>query len=193
MRIAPAEYLRLPLRAHELLRDVPLYDVSAIDLPGGGPGRTVADVRALDAEAAPSAVAKMLYGTRLFLGRVFGWDRNPMRPEESLLSRLSERDRSETETAPGARVGAFLLLYQFRDEMLVEIRNATVHGWVCTALAPVGTGYRLYLGVYVLPVSWLTRPYLAVIEPFRRVLYPAMLERLRRAWIARYAARDPRH
>jgi hypothetical protein len=116
-----------------------------------------------------------------------------MRPEESLLSRLSERDRSESETAPGARVGAFLLLYQFRDEMLAEIRNATVHGWVCTALLPVGTGYRLYLGVYVLPVSRLTRPYLAVIEPFRRFLYPAMLERIRRAWIARYAARDPRH
>ena len=188
MRIAPAEYLRLPLRAHELLRDVPLYDVSAIDLPGGGPGRSVADVRALDAEAAPSAIAKMLYGTRLFLGRVFGWDRNPMRPKESLLPRLSERDRSDSEAAPGTRVGAFLLLYQLRNEMLVEIRNATVHGWVCTALVPVGTGYRLYLGVYVLPVSWLTRPYLALIEPFRRVLYPAMLGRIRRAWMAKFAA-----
>jgi hypothetical protein len=193
MRVPPAEYLKLRLRAQELLRDVPIYDVSAVDLPGGGPGRSVADIRALDATAAPSAIAKALYGTRLFLGRVFGWDRHPMRPEESLLPRLSERDRSDSETAPGTRVGAFLLLYQFRNEMLVEIRNATVHGWVCTALAPVGTGYRLYLGVYVLPVSWLTGPYLAVIEPFRRVLYPAMLERIRRAWIARYAARAPRH
>src|SRR4029077_8428247 len=39
-----------PLRGHELLRDVPLYDVSSVDLPGGGSGRTVADIRALESE-----------------------------------------------------------------------------------------------------------------------------------------------
>ena len=36
MRASPAEYLRLDLRAHDLLRDVPLYDVSIVDFPGGG-------------------------------------------------------------------------------------------------------------------------------------------------------------
>jgi hypothetical protein len=46
------------------------------------------------------------------------------------------------------------------------------------------------LQVYVLPVSWLTRPYLIVIEPFRRyILYPAMLRPIRRAWFAAYGAR----
>ncbi len=188
MRVPPAEYLRLRLRAHELLRDVPLYDVSVVDLPGGGSGRSVADIRALEAAAAPSRIANVLYGVRHFLGRVFGWDRGQMRPEDSFLPRLSERDRRDSEIAPGTPVGAFLLLYQFADEALAETRNATVHGWVCTALARIGTGYRLYLGVYVLPVSWLTRPYLIVIEPFRRILYPAMLRRIRRAWLAAYAA-----
>ena len=28
--------------------DVPLYDVSSVDLPGGGSGRTIADIRTLD-------------------------------------------------------------------------------------------------------------------------------------------------
>jgi hypothetical protein len=186
MRVPPAEYLSLRLRAHELLRDVPLYDVSVVDLPGGGCGRSIADVRALDASAAPSRVARLLYGVRRFLGRVFGWDRAQMRPEDSFLPRLSERDRRDSEIAPGTQVGAFLLLYQFPGELLTETRNATVHGWVCTALVPIGTGYRLYLGVYVRPVSWLTRPYLVVIEPFRRILYPAMLRRIRRAWLAAY-------
>jgi hypothetical protein len=70
---------------------------------------------------------------------------------------------------------------------LAETRNATVHGWVCTALARQGSGYRFYMAVYVRPVSWLTRPYLLVIEPFRRFLvYPAMLRRIRSAWIAAY-------
>jgi len=145
MRASPAEYLRLNLRAHELLRDVPLYDVSVVDLPGGGKGRSVADIRALESAAAPSRVANAIYGLRHFLGRVLGWDQ--MRPEDSLLSRLSERDRRDSEVTLGTPVGSFLLLYQFPGEALSETRNATVHGFLCTALARTASGYRLYWGV----------------------------------------------
>ena len=187
--MSPAdEYLSLSLRAHELLHDVPLHDVSVVDLPGGGDGRSIADIRAIESSAAPSRIAKILFGLRFFLGRVFGWDRRQIRPEHSLISRLSERDRSESEVTPGTRAGSFLVLYQFPNEALSEILNATVHGYVCTALAPTATGYRLYFAVYVLPVSWLTRPYLMAIQPFRRILYPAMLRRIRRAWIAAYGS-----
>src|SRR5258708_16780304 len=100
MRASPAEYLSLRLRAHELLHDVPLYDVSVVDLPGGGAGRSVADIRALDSAAVPSRIADVLYGARRFLGRAFGWDRVQMRPEESLLSRLSEPDPRASEITP---------------------------------------------------------------------------------------------
>jgi hypothetical protein len=191
VRVSPAEYLSLKLRAHELLHDVPLYDVTVVDLPGGGAGRTVADISALDSTLPPSRIASALYGVRHFLGRAFGWDDVPMRPEDSLVSRLSERDRHESEIVPGTPDGAFRLLYRFRDEQLSETRNATVQGYICLALAPVVTGYRLYWAVYVLPVSWLTRPYLIAIEPFRRfILYPAMLRRIRRAWLAAYGGLD---
>ncbi len=186
MWVAPEEYLRLELRAHDLLRDVPLYDVSIVDLPGGGAGRRVADVRALEAAAAPSYVGNTIYGLRHVLGRFLHWDRGPMQPEDSLLSRLSERDRRESEVTPGTPVDSFLVLYQFPSEALSEIRNATVHGWICTALARTASGYRLYWAIYVLPVSWRTRPYLMAITPFRRILYPAMLRRIRRAWVATY-------
>jgi hypothetical protein len=190
MRVSPAEYLGLELRAHELLRGVPLYDVSVVDLPGGGPGRTLADVRRLDRASKPSRITSVLFGVRRVLGRVFGWDRSPVRTEESLVSRLSERDRRESEIVPGTRDGPFLVVYQFPSEALRETRNATVHGWISTALAPTATGYRLYWAVYVLPVSWITRPYLLLIEPFRRVLYPAMLRRVRRLWIAAYGGSE---
>lgn len=185
-RVSPAEYLGLELRAHELLRGVPLYDVTAVDLPGGGAGRTLADVRRLDGAATPSRIATVLFGVRRSLGRMFGWDRIPMRAEDSLLSRLPERDRRESEITPGTREGPFLIVYQFPGEALRETRNATVHGWISTALVPTATGYRLYWAVYVRPVSWITRPYLMLIEPFRRVLYPVMLRRIRRAWVAAY-------
>ena len=187
MHASPTEYLNLKLRAHELLRDVPLYDVSVVDLPGGGTGRSVADVRALESTAMPSRIANALYGVRRLLGRMFGWDRGQIRPGESLLPRLSEGDYRDSEITPGTPDGAFLILYQFPNEALSETLNAAVHGWVCTALARTAAGYRLYWGVYVLPVSWLTRPYLIAIEPFRRfVLYPAMLRRIRRAWLAAF-------
>jgi hypothetical protein len=187
-QVSPAEYLRLPLRAHDLLRGVPLYDVSIVDLPGGGAGRTIADIRAIDSSAAPSAIAQVLYAVRRALGRVFGWDRIQMQSEDSLVSRLSARDRAESQIVPGTRQGSFGALYQFSNEALSEIRNATVQGYICLALVPIATGYRLYFAVYVRPVSWITRPYLLLIEPFRRVLYPAMLARIRSGWIAAYAA-----
>jgi hypothetical protein len=160
--------------------------VSVVDLPGGGAGRTLADVRRLDRGARASPIAEVLFGVRRLLGRVFGWDRDPMRAPDSLVSRLSDQDRRKSEIAPGTQDGPFLVVYQFSGEALRETRNATVHGWICTALVPTATGYRLYWAVYVLPVSWITRPYLLLIEPFRRLLYPTMLRRIRRAWIASY-------
>lgn len=187
MRISPEEYSSLRLRAHEFLRGVGLYDVTAVDLPGGGSGRTLADLQAIEQAAAPSRIAKALYALRRFFGRVFGWDKEPMALERSLLSRLSEEDRRESEVAPGTADGSFIVLYQFANEALRETINATVHGFIAYVLAPRTGGYRLYWAVYVLPVSWLTRPYLIAIEPFRRVLYPAMFRRIRRAWISRYS------
>ena len=187
VRATPEEYLSLGLRVHELLRDIPLYDVSVVDLPGGGDGRRITDVLHLQAVAPRSLVERTLYGVRHALGRTFAWDDVQLSPEDSLVSRLSENDRRDSETAPGTPDGAFHVVYRFRYEQLSETRNATVQGYVCIALSPRSSGYRLYVAVYVIPVSWLTRPYLALIEPFRRfLLYPAMLRRIRNAWQAAY-------
>jgi hypothetical protein len=141
MRASVAEYRRLDLRAHELLRDVPLYDVSSVDLPGGGSGRTIADIRRLESAAPPSHIATFVYGLRYLLGRVLGWDRELMRPEDSFLERLSQRDRCDSEITPGTRDGHFWILYHFPGEELREACNKTVHGFICTALVsnPNGT------------------------------------------------------
>lgn len=188
IRVSPEEYLGLKLRAHALLREVPLYDVSIVDLPDGGDERTIADVLRLKSSAAPSPVESVLYSVRRRLGRAFGWDRVHIRPEDSLLSRLSDTDRRDSEIEPGTPDGAFQVLYRFPREQLSETRNATVQGYICVALARTSPGYRLYFAVYVIPVSWMTRPYLIAIEPFRRfLLYPAMLKRIQRAWRAAYS------
>lgn len=195
VRVDPREYLDLPLRVHAVLSDVPLHDVSAIDLPGGGPARTVADVRSLlmpEKLMEPNFAVSALFALRRILGRIFGWDSEPdsSRPW-SYVHRLPDDLHALSALPAGTPEGPFTLLYQLDRESLAEIRNTTVHAFLCNVLQPNAGGYLLYWAVYVQPVSWLTPAYMAVIEPFRRfIVYPAILRKVRRAWMDRYAA-DP--
>jgi hypothetical protein len=181
----------LPLEAHAILDDVPLKDVTAVDLPGGGPGRTLSDIRALIPTGelmSASPLARALFALRLWLGRVFGWDRPEHdQPRMSYLPRVTPALRARSVVQPGTMERGFRLLFLLERESLAEIRNATVHAFLCAGLCEHLGGYRLYWAVYVKPASWLTPLYMALIEPFRRfIVYPAMLARVRRAWIARY-------
>ena len=187
MRIAPAEFLALDLEAHELLRDVPLRDVSIVDLPGGGSGRTIADARRLlnQARLRHPLYVRALVGFRRFLGRIFAWDGET--PEPSYASRLRDDQRARSLSPSGAVDGPLRLVYEFPNEAVGEVRNATVHAFVCMTLQPRADGYRFYFAVYVANVSPLTPVYMALIEPFRRFLvYPAMLGNLRAAWVTAY-------
>src|SRR5882672_1063251 len=168
MRISPSEYLALDLEAHALLAEVPLRDVSAVDLPNGGEGRTIADVlRGMEsARGNPPLPVRALVGLRRAIGRAFGWDGES--PEPSFASRLSGDQRQRSLCAPGARSGPLRLLYQFPNEVVGEARNATVHAFSCMALRARPGGYRLYWAIYVESVSAFTAIYMALIEPFRR-------------------------
>lgn len=187
MRVAPAEYQGIHLRAHSLLADVPLHDVWAVDLPGGGPGRTIVDVRSLLAGLSlrdASAAVRFLFRLRAGLGRGLGWDRAPARAsEESYLKRLSTVDRESSLVSPGTREGPFQVLFVSPREAISEIRNATVHGFSVFALEERPPGYRLYWAIYVRPVGRITAWYMRLIDPFRRaIIYPAILSHIRSAW-----------
>jgi hypothetical protein len=191
VRVDRREYLALPLEAHALLADVPLKDVSAIDLPGGGPGRTMMDLRQVLGgqqlrQATPAVRA--LFGLRLMMGRLFGWDRDQRAPGDwSYLGRVGGSLGARSLVPPGTADDSFHYLYVLPGEAVSEIRNSTVHAFICSVLAPSAAGYRLYWGVYVKPVSWLTPIYMALIEPFRRfIVYPAIFGRIRQAWQTRF-------
>lgn len=186
-RLDAAEWNRLALRAHALLAEVPLHDVWAVDLAGGGPGRTVEDVRALlsvDAIAAANPAVRALFALRSALGRVFGWDREPAdAAAESFVHRLSTEERARSRVPPGTPDGPFRVLFVGDDEAISEIRNPTVHAFSVLALAEQGAGYRLCWGIYVLPVGRITKWYMRLIDPFRHwVVYPALMRHLRGAW-----------
>jgi hypothetical protein len=189
---APAgEFLALDLRCHTLLRDVPLHDVWAIDLAGGGPGRTMRDVDAVATPGragSPPLLVRALFALRFAVGRLFGWDQpRPEAHADSYLHRLTDEDRARSLVAPGTARGIFRLLYLFADETVAETRNATVHAFLVMALRPRAGGYRLYWAVYVKPIGRLTAVYMAVIDPFRRfIVYPALIRQTQAAWARAY-------
>jgi hypothetical protein len=185
-RTSADEFRRLPLLVHSILHDVPLHDVTFVDLPGGGKGRTVADVSALRGpRGAPNLLTRMLFGLRRFLGGVFRWDGSATHRSESYRDRIDPSVLARS-VAPNER-GPLETLYVLDSESLAEGRNATVHAFLSTALVPRGDGYRLYWAIYVKPVSRFTPIYMTLIEPFRRfVVYPSILGGLRRAWVQRY-------
>ena len=191
MRVKPADFQRLNLRCHALLSDVPLHDVWAIPLNGGGPGRSIQDARAIlfGDRRPPNFAVRGLFTLRSALGRAFGWDderHDP--PSGSYVNRLAEADRTQSQVAPGTREGPFRVLYVLGEEALSEFRNATVHAFLALALTPSPGGYTLYLAIYVKPVSRLTTLYMALIDPVRRlVVYPALGRHAQRRWSRTYA------
>jgi hypothetical protein len=190
MRADPGEFQKLELRCHSVLADVSLHDVWAIPLAGGGPGRTMPDVRAVSPlGATPSNIAvRGLIAVRRAVGRRAGWDRERDDwSRESYVHRLSDEDQRRSLVAPGTREGAFRMLYLFPNEALAEVRNATVHAFLATALVSRAGGYTLYWAIYVKPVGPLTPVYMAIIDPFRRfVVYPALIRQTQAAWSSAY-------
>ena len=188
MRVSPNEYRSLPLEAHGLLARVPLRDVSAVDLARGGEGRTLADLhKALGSEDLMRAntATTVLVRLRFAIGRVLGWDSQRVSPPSDVVVPPDLAARSHV--APGVRDGLFTVLYALDREEVRELRNATVHVCLVSALVQRGDGYRLLWAVHVGNASRLTPAYMAAIEPFRRfVVYPSMLARIRRAWELEY-------
>jgi hypothetical protein len=189
MRAPTEEFRRLDLAVHAILSDVPLRDVHAVELHGGGAGRTLADVQALASETKlmrANPAVRFLFAVRAAVGKIFGWDApTHAHPEDSYIARVDDGIKRRSEIAPGTPQGPFRVLYLLPRESLSEIRNATVHAFLATALTDKGEGYRLYWAVYVKPVSGWTKLYMAAIEPFRRVIiYPSIMRRIGREWAA---------
>ena len=186
-RVDPARLRALPLRAHELLADVPLHDVWRFRLRGGGPEVAVRDVIDLFVRRDTSEIsrtARLLFALRAGAGRVFGWDRDDAAAgRRSYVHRLTAEDRSRTLDEPGSPCGFWQCVYTFDREALGEVINRTVHAFLLFALEPAEAGHTLYWGIYVKPVNRFTPVYMALIDPFRRhVIYPALIRRLEEAW-----------
>jgi hypothetical protein len=185
-QVSSQEFERLPLRVHTFLAGMPLHDVWSIDLPRWQAGVSLDDFLRSGGNClvAPSRLVRIMLNIRFFIGRFFGWDREPAPGAwKTFATRLTDADRSRSLAAAGTQEGFFRVVYRFENERLVELINRTVHAAALTALVETSTAYRFYLGVYVRSVSHFTRFYMTLIDPFRKlIVYPSLLRSVRARW-----------
>jgi hypothetical protein len=185
-QIAEQEFERLPLRVHTFLADVPLHDVWAVDLPRSRAGVTLDEfLRLTNARLFTlSPAARALLNLRFFIGGLFGWDSaSPQTVAETFADRLTPEDRASSLAPAGTADGLFRIVYRFENEQLSEVINRTAHAAVLSALVESATSYRFYFAVYVHDVGPLTPLYMAVIDPFRKlIVYPSLLQNVQANW-----------
>jgi hypothetical protein len=185
-QISALEFERLPLRVHAFLAGVPLHDVWAVDLPRWRNGVTLDEfLRATsNRQFTPSPLVRMLLDIRLFAGRLFGWDREPAAAAwKTFAARLTDDDHSRSLASAGTSDGFFRVVYRFENEQLVELINRTAHAAAVSALVETMSTYRFYFAVYVCSVSRFTPLYMAVIDPFRKlIVYPRLLRSVSANW-----------
>ena len=186
MQVSAREFERLPLRVHAFLAGVPLHDVWAVDLPRTRPGITL-DEFVRTGGTRPyrlSLVVRAFLSIRLFIGRLLGWDHEPAPTTwESFAKRLTSADHSKSLAVAGTREGLFRVVYRFENEQLLEVINRTAHAAALSALVEMANTYRFYFGVYVCNVSRFTPIYMALIDPFRKlIVYPSLLRSVRASW-----------
>jgi len=185
-QISTHEFERLPLRVHDFLAGVPLHDVWVVELPRMRSGITLDEfLRAAGAlPFTPSPVVRALLTIRLVVGRCLGWDRErDATMRETFATRLTPADRSKSLAPVGMREGLFRIVYRFENEQLLELINRTAHAAALSALVETANAYRFYFGVYVRSVSRVTPVYMALVDPFRKlIVYPSLLRSVRTTW-----------
>ena len=190
----PSEYLSLDLRAHDILSEVPIHDVCCLDLPCGGEGRTVENIRKLATELRHSRVVRLLFSFRRVLGQIFRWDQIFKYDDQLFQNGLTKVDRELSLVPPGEKDGPFTILYVHQKEAVSEVRNRTVHAALVWALIRRKGGYRLFWAIYVKSVSWFTSIYMFFIDPFRKLfVYPSILNSLYRLWCKKFATGSNSH
>jgi hypothetical protein len=185
-QVSPQEFERLPLRVHTFLADVPLHDVWSVDLPRWQAGVSLDDFLRSGGNClvVPSRLVRLMLNIRFFIGRFFGWDREPAPTAwNTFATRLTDTDRLRSLVPAGTQEGFFRVVYRFENEQLLELINRTVHAAALSVLVETATAYRFYLAVYVRSVSRFTPFYMALIDPFRKlIVYPSLLRSVRARW-----------
>ena len=195
MKLPNAAHESHPWRIHEFTDGFRLEDVWELPVEGERAEfeRFVRLVASYDPVRSSSPVVRALFGVRLKIGDLLGWDDRAAAAAGSDAPTLRDRlpmDLRHAPPGPEFGLGAFTSLYLIEDEWAAEAVNETVHGVIHFGWVPQdGGGYRAQMAIYVKPNGLLGRAYMAAITPFRYLLvYPALLSEIGREWRTRHGA-----
>jgi hypothetical protein len=196
MRLPNSEHESRRWRIAEIAPDFRLEDVWALPAQGGAEDfeALLKVMASLDPAHGESAATRLLFSIRYRLGAWFGWDDAarelaiPGNAETTLSARLPV-DLRNTATDLDRSSYGFRPLYRTDVEWAAEVSNRTVHAVMHVAWVEKAEGhYQGQMAVYVKPRGTFGVAYMALIRPFRhRVVYPALMRQIERAWNARLA------
>lgn len=191
MQVNKEEHLKHPWRVHSLLPDLRIEDVwlLPIELTEDQKVGEVNDafIQALEATAT-SGMAGWLFRFRFFLGRIFGWEdetkAKEQLPEGSIRERYVKKEGLSSLDVDLKSFGDFVPVYNFNDEILSEIENATVLAAAHFGrIQKPGGKYGVQMTIYVKPKGLFGEFYMLLIKPFRLlIVYPTMLKMIGRQW-----------
>jgi hypothetical protein len=195
MKIDNGRHLVLPWRVHEIAADFELLDVWELAIRDESKDKLAKLFELISGNGleTPSPIVRKLVAIRSTLGRAFHWDEKVARAipgctESSLAQRIGDADRSRSRVVPGTPrstpLGELEIVYQFEDETLLELSNATIHALIHLSWPP-GQDARPRLAIYIKSRGLSSRLYMAAIEPFRQLfVYPAWTRHIARQWRA---------
>lgn len=183
------KFYEIPLKAHQFLEGVPMHSLDFIELKGGRAGLKMDEIyhitRLNQAEDfKPGLITGTLFWLRGLIGKVMGWDNVPeLVDKTSWINRLTEEEREKSLIPSGKVESISTIFYCFKNEILFEIINRTVHCFWVLAAEEKFDGYRLYVAIYVKKLNWRTPIYMTLISPMLKwVIYPAMKKSIQENW-----------
>ena len=190
IRIDKSEHLKHPWKVHDLLTDFEIEDVwhIPVELEASHSLKLFHEqFRQATKELTIKGPAGWLFQFRFFLGKIFKWEREikheTLRPG-SLRERYAMSEGLSFKDFPSPGNLSFIPVYEFVDESLAEIENATVHGAIHFGRISCKKNiFTITMTVYVKPKEFLGRIYMLIIKPFRLfIVYPTMMRMVKSNW-----------
>lgn len=189
MNTLEQKFKRISLKAHKFLAGIPIHSLDFIELKGGKKGMKMDEIYQLTrlnqaADFKPGFITGTLFWLRGLIGKVLHWDDVPeLVNRNSWITRLSEKEIEDSLIESGKVESISTILYCFKNEILFEIINRTVHCFWVLAAEEKPNGYDLYVAIYVKKINWRTPIYMTLISPMLKwVIYPGMKKSIQENW-----------